>query len=97
MVKRFVKSDSLFTFGYRSATRQDRQPLSGIVFDSLSALGCLPARAGRRCVEGCFTRMEQTRNSGSVQIISRYNGFPSLSGCGQIIIIENIWSPVSCA
>src|SRR5262245_21006656 len=39
-------------------------------FNSLSASGWLPAMAGRLCVESCFTRMVQTRNSGNMQIIS---------------------------
>src|SRR5262245_55843354 len=63
MVKRFARTDPLFTLDHRSATRHDRQELSEFVFNSLSALGWLPAMAGRICVESCFTRMEQRKRA----------------------------------
>ena len=62
-MKRFVRSVPLFTFEHHSATHQDRQPLSGFVFNSLSALGWLLAMASGLCVESCFTRMEQRQRA----------------------------------
>ena len=57
------ESVPLFTFGHHSAWRQDRQPLSEFVFNSLSAFGWLVVMAGRLCVESYFTRMEQRKRA----------------------------------
>ena len=47
MVKRFARSDPLFTFGHHSATRQGRQPLSEFVFNWFVSFGMVPCDGGQ--------------------------------------------------